>query len=58
MAPKPKPLGHDILHGADPSFVPAQDNERPRLGEVLAQASVADLSESPLEWIWAYREAL
>jgi hypothetical protein len=50
--------GYQVSQNADSALPLAQDDEKPNLSEILAQASVTDLSESPLEWIWTYREIL
>ena len=50
--------GHELKQYGDASLSLAQDNEKPNLAEILAQATVTDLSELPLEWIWTYREIL
>lgn len=50
--------GYEVDQGVASSLSLTRDSEKPSLAEILAQASVTDLSESPLEWIWKYRDIL
>jgi hypothetical protein len=61
MAPERPNLyraGYEVDQAAASSLSMTRGSEKPNLAEILAQASVTDLSESPLEWIWKYRDIL